>query len=682
MNKMCFKNINKKLKSGDLRNFVCISLIIIFALCPLWYRFYLHAQEDMLDNSGAAFLTIDPFCRSASMGSAFTGVSGGITSLYFNPGGLALSEGDIISTTHCEWFQGMRFDNLAVSHSMNSKGALGIDVKGFYTSGLEKRTADTPESEGEFGAYFINFGVTYSKNLFYFLPLGFSLRGIYERIDDNSAFGASFDVGLIYRTAIDDLQFGISLKNIGPEMKFKEEKFKLPSMFRIGAGYRMLGGNLLLSVDIEKQGSREAVLNIGSEVVILGTLFLRAGLNGENREDLGKTAGLSLGAGFAVSNLKMDYAFVNYDYLGMTHRFGLTFTPGVTAEERKRIEQLALEEARKSLQEKEHMMSSMYLEKGEELISEKKYEEALSNLDISLVWNPSNEKAKELVIKMQEEIRKREEKDAFTVGKKAFEVGNFLEAIAQFDRVIELNPKNTDAVDLRSQVKNRLEEESLRLAQEMKEKSEDIQSLFNSAVEEYSKANYKIAISKWEKVLAFDPTREDARSYINKANEKVRKKITSLEERLENRLEKKDWLGVLTTAREIKLIDSSNQKAREGEKKANSKIKALVKSNLNKAKEYYNKGNLFSSEEHFRIVLRYDPRNKEAKSYLNKIEKGGQKEDADKWYLKGIDAYTKNKYKLAISYWNRCLSIEPDYEKAKKNIERAQKKLIELGEIQ
>ena len=68
------------------------------------------------------------------MGSAFTGVSGGITSLFFNPGGLALTDGDIISSTHCEWFQGMRFDNLAVSHSMGSKGALGIDRHGVNIS--------------------------------------------------------------------------------------------------------------------------------------------------------------------------------------------------------------------------------------------------------------------------------------------------------------------------------------------------------------------------------------------------------------------------------------------------------------------------------------------------------------------------------------------------------------------
>jgi tetratricopeptide (TPR) repeat protein len=128
------------------------------------------------------------------------------------------------------------------------------------------------------------------------------------------------------------------------------------------------------------------------------------------------------------------------------------------------------------------------------------------------------------------------------------------------------------------------------------------------------------------------------------------------------------------------LYEIMHIRAVDAAKKAQDEIGKIVQQNLKKAKQYYTAGNLFSSEEYFHIVLRYDPTNKEAKSYLEKIEKGGKQEDADKWYLKGIDAYTKHKYELAISYWERCLSIDPGYDKARKNIERARKKLIELGE--
>jgi len=650
-------------------------------LFSLWLCPPIDAQENVLDNTGAHFLTIDPFARSAGMGGAFTGVTGGIGSLHFNPGGLALCEGDIISSTHCEWFQGMRFENLALSHSMGSKGALGVVAKGFYTTGLEKRTADTREPEGMFGAYFIDFGATYAKQLLYFLPVGLSLKGVYEKIDENAALGFCIDFGLLYLTNIEGLQFGFALRNIGSEMTFKKEEFTLPGAIGVGATYRTLGGNLLLCADIEKIGKRKATVDIGCEVLILKTLSLRFGANGETRDDLkSSTAGLSVGAGFAVGDVKVDYAFVNYDYLGMTHRFGLTFTPGVTESEREHIRKLALEEARKSMIEKERMMSLMYLEKGEELIAEGKYDEAITSLDIALIWNPTSAKAKERIQQAEDAKRRKEETDAFDTGRKAFETGNLIEAIAQLDRVIELNPDNQEAQNLRNEAKSRIEEESRKLAQKQKEKSEDIQSLFSNAVKEYSRGNYRIAISKWQKVLNFDPTRNDARSYIDKANRKLLDRVASLESTLKIQVSKKDWLGVVSTANNIKSLDPSNQVAVSSEKKAKVEISALVQANLKKAKEYYQKGNMFSSEEYFRIVLRYDPGNAKAKSYIKKIERGGKHEDADKWYLKGIDAYIKHQYKLAISYWNRCLTIDPEYEKAKKNMERARKKLVELGE--
>ncbi|TES89806.1 MAG: PorV/PorQ family protein [Candidatus Cloacimonadota bacterium] len=655
---------------------------VIIILILFTFGINLHADEEILDNTGAAFLTIDPFPRTAAMGSAATGICGGITSIFFNPGALVLTEGDVISSTHCEWFQGIRFENIALSHKMKNIGALGVDVKGFYTGGMERRAGDSPEPEGTFGAYFINFGITYSKQLFYFLPVGLSLRGITEKIDTLSAFGTCLDIGLLYRTFIDGLQFGFVLKNLGPEMKFKEEKFKLPGLIRFGAGYRIFSGNLLFSADIEKIGKRKATLNVGSEVIILRTLSIRAGVNGENRKEIGKTAGLSLGAGFAVGDINIDYAFVNYDYLGMTHRFGLTFTPGVTEEEKKRIKKLALEEARKSLREKEKMMSSMSFEKGEELIREGKFDEAINELDISLIWDPGNAKANGLLKKVKEGMRAKEENDAFILGKKAFESGNWLEAITQFDRVLKLNPNNKEAVDFMNHAKNRLEDESLRLAQKEKEKSEDIQSLFNSAVKEYSRSNYRLAITKWQKVLALDPSREDAKSYIAKSQEKLNRKLTSLVNKLNKQIKKKDWLSVISTVKKIKSIEVANKNANAAEKEANREIKKLIQSNLKKAKEFYKQGKMFSSEEYFRIVLRYNSGNKEAKSYLKRIAMIGEKEDADKWYLKGIDAYTKNQFKLAISYWNRCLSIEPEYEKAKKNIERAKKKLAELKTVE
>jgi len=669
--------MNARRKFKGIFRFICLLL-----LCSMLAVIGVHADESVLDNTGAAFLTIDPFPKTAAMGSSFTGIPGDISALFFNPSGLVLAESDVISSTHCEWLSGMRFENLAIAHSLEEKGALGINVKGFYTTGLEKRIADTPLSEGAFGAYFIDFGLTYSRQLFYFLPVGFSLKGIYEKIDEETTFGVALDLGVTYRTPIDGLNFGFSLKNLGSDMQFKNETFKLPNSLRAGVGYRTFGGNLLLSADMEKMGKYKTTVNIGSELIVLKTLFLRFGVNGETRVDVGPSSGLCTGVGFAVGDIKVDYAFVNYDFLGMTHRFGLSFTPGVTAPERKKIQKLAEDEARKSLLEKEKMMSSMYQKKGEAMIAEENYDEAINNLDIALVWDPSNAQGKDMLQKAKNLQKKKEEIDFLNQGKAAFDASNFLEAVSLFDRVLAVNPDNLDASELKKAAQANLEKESLSIAHKKSEQNENVQNLFKSAVREYSKGNYRAAISKWQKVVSVDPKREDAVVYIEKATMKINAKVVVLTKRLKSKVKSKDWVEVTITAKQVIALKPDDKYAAGTQKQAEEEIRKLINLNFEKAKEYYKKGNMFSSEEYFRIVLRYDPSNNEAKTYLKKIEKSGSKGDADKWYLKGIDAYTKNQYKLAISYWERCLSVDPGYTRAQKNIERARKKLIELGETE
>lgn len=679
------KRIKRIKRMGDNRllpHFLNFPLFVLLVfLLVIWTNTQLLGDEETMDNTGAAFLTIDPFPRSSGMGSSCTGLSDGITSLYFNPGGLSLSRGDIISATHCEWFQGMRFENLALSRNMGNKGTLGANVKGFYTGGMEKRSSDIPHPESSFGAHFLDFGITYSRRFFYYLPIGFSLRGIYESIDEYTAVGGCLDFGLVYLTGIDGLQIGISVKNIGSDMKFREEEFKLPGTIRIGAGYTTMGDNLIITSDIFKRGKNDAVVNIGSELSILNSLRLRMGINGEAKKDMGEATGISMGAGFTIGDIIIDYGFVNYNYLGMTHRFGISFKPGVTSEERKRIQQLAIAQARKSLEEKERMMSSMYLKQGKELYTKGHYDEAVNNLDISIVWNPDNREAKELIIKVKEEKEKEEVKEIMGGGKKALEDGNYLEASAKFDKVLKIDPGNKEASTLKSEAQEGMEKKTAAFARKKRE-GEDIQSIFNSAVKDYTNGNYKTAISRWQKVLSIDASREDARLYIEKAEKKLEKKINELEKEIREKESIGDWLGVLSIVSQLNLIDAKNKVGIEAREKALKNIESIKQDNLKKAKQFYSQGDMFSAEEHFRIVLQYDAGNKEAKSYISKIESKGKEKDADKWYLKGIDAYTNHNYKLAISYWERCLEIDPEYEKAKKNIERARKKLIELGEVE
>ena len=61
------------------------------------------------------------------------------------------------------------------------------------------------------------------------------------------------------------------------------------------------------------------IISIGSEYWLQNLLALRAGYC--SGRDLGN--GLSLGCGFKIKDIQVDYAFVNYDILNYTHRISV-----------------------------------------------------------------------------------------------------------------------------------------------------------------------------------------------------------------------------------------------------------------------------------------------------------------------------------------------------------------------
>jgi len=81
------------------------------------------------------------------------------------------------------------------------------------------------------------------------------------------------------------------------------------------------------------------------------------------------------------------------------------------------------------------------------------------------------------------------------------------------------------------------------------------------------------------------------------------------------------------------------------------------------------------------LVINLDPKNNVARTYLSKIENKLPKKDvkdADRYYILGIDAYTKNNYELALEYWQKTLALNPNYPNARINIERAKLKIEEF----
>ena len=150
---------------------------------------------------------------------------------------------------------------------------------------------------------------------------------------------------------------GMSITNFGPEVQYNGEslhitvpdtidvdervskitdKFPLPLVFRLGIENEVMGPNsvfiknpvhsLRLSIDGIKPSDYDVYGGVGLEYGWQGLAFVRGGMHLNH-----DTAGLSLGGGLNLRlgrmALTVDYAFVDYDVLKITHQvaMGLRF---------------------------------------------------------------------------------------------------------------------------------------------------------------------------------------------------------------------------------------------------------------------------------------------------------------------------------------------------------------------
>jgi tetratricopeptide (TPR) repeat protein len=88
----------------------------------------------------------------------------------------------------------------------------------------------------------------------------------------------------------------------------------------------------------------------------------------------------------------------------------------------------------------------------------------------------------------------------------------------------------------------------------------------------------------------------------------------------------------------------------------------------------------------YRKVLNLDPHRAEALAALHQIGRSGQARltsvDSQHLYLQGIELYTEGDYKQAIAIWYQVLDLDPDHRKARRNIEKARRKLKQIQERQ
>lgn len=236
---------------------------VIASLAMLTHTPAVAGNPDRAGSAGATQLLINPWARSSGWGLANTASVRGVEAMYGNVAGLSRVNKTEVLFSNTQWMSGsgVTINSVGVGQKLGASGVLGISATTMSFGEIEVTTVGVPEGgRGTFRPSMANIGISYSKSFSNSIHGGLLVRSVSESISNVRASGICFDAGIHYVTGpLDNVHFGISLKNVGPAMQFsgdglsvqgllisggdqltlqqRSDRFEIPSMLTIGAAY-------------------------------------------------------------------------------------------------------------------------------------------------------------------------------------------------------------------------------------------------------------------------------------------------------------------------------------------------------------------------------------------------------------------------------------------------------------
>ena len=323
-------------------------------------------NKDRSGQAGASELLINPWAGSSGWGGANVSCSRGLEALFTNVAGTAFTESTEIIFANTDYLRGADINLMAfgLTQRVGEAGALSIAIMSMGFGDISRTTINNPDpadaSIGTFSPNLLNINIAYAKAFSNSIYGGFNIKIISESIADMSAQGIAIDAGIQYVTGeLENVKFGISLKNVGPPMKFtgdgltfrgfytqfsttsptfqqRVSDFELPATLMIGGSYDFLFGEsrfTLAGTFVSNSFTKDQVI-VGGEFSLKNYLQLRAGYTYEegitSKADrttvfTGPSAGISVqiplnkekGSVFAV-----DYSYRDTDPFDGVHTIG------------------------------------------------------------------------------------------------------------------------------------------------------------------------------------------------------------------------------------------------------------------------------------------------------------------------------------------------------------------------
>lgn len=339
--------------------------ILRISLLVVLYTFASYSQGFVTDvskrgTSAATFLSIGQSARAIGMGSAFVGVQGDPSGMYWNPAGIAYIDGVSLLFDHTNWIADVGYNFFAGTYSIEGLGTIGLSVIVSDIGEMDVTTINQPEGTGQtFSATDFAVTLAYAVKLTENFAIGFNPKFIYQSIWNMNASSFAIDLGVQYRTPFDGMILAMSISNFGTKMRLdgnttlvlfdsdpqssgnndkipaylETNDWALPLIFRVGVAYDPIKSEnhkLTLALDALHPSDNYESVNVGAEYIFMNLLSLRGGYKSLFLDSAEETFALGFGIQKQIIGnitLYFDYSYQDFGRLSDIQKFsfGMTF---------------------------------------------------------------------------------------------------------------------------------------------------------------------------------------------------------------------------------------------------------------------------------------------------------------------------------------------------------------------
>lgn len=303
-----------------------------------------HCHAGDAGAAASAFLKFSPSPRGTGMGEAYTAISEGPYSAWWNPAGLGSVEAPTLGATYTDSLEGVANQYVSMAYPLSYGSTYGVNItrlsvppfQGYDAQGVKNGTVASSD---------MAVGAAYGRTLLKdeierpVFNVGAGLKMISEALDGATARTAAVDLGALYYLRPDhywmgtapaqEFRLGLAVRNIGPGLKFDRESAPLPLSLSLGGSWHSHpggSGSLIFSLDQTISKDEDYYAAFGAEYTAFQLLSFRAGY----RTGQAIGSGLRIGVGFRFSFMDLDYAMSPYGELGAMHKVGISLRLGAS----------------------------------------------------------------------------------------------------------------------------------------------------------------------------------------------------------------------------------------------------------------------------------------------------------------------------------------------------------------